>query len=275
MAKAMADLTNVPLPPTLRVGIVADLHYADKESVNQRFYRQSEQKLEAAIEFFADQKVDFVVELGDLIDTADSLEEEKGFLRRIDRAFSQLAADRHYVLGNHCVSALTKNEFLGAVRQRESHYAFQHGGFHFVILDACFRSDGKPYGRMNFDWTDSALPSDQIKWLEAELASADDPMIVFIHQRLDDAGRYSVKNASIVRQILEQSGRVRVVLQGHSHQNDHQLIKGIHYCTLRAMVEGEGLRNNAYAVLGLHEAGGITLEGFHQQASYVWSPKSS
>lgn len=271
----MADLTNVPLPPALRVGIVTDLHYADKDSVNQRFYRQSEEKLAAAVQFFADQNVDFVVELGDLIDSADTLEAEKGFLRRIDRTFSQVKSDRYYVLGNHCVTALTKNEFLGDIGQRESHFAFQRAGFHFVILDACFRSDGEPYGRMNFDWTDSALPSEQIRWLEAELASADDPVIVFIHQRLDDAGRYSVKNAPLVRQVLERSKRVRVVLQGHSHQNDHQLIEGIHYCTLRAMVEGEGLENNAYAVLSLHGDSRVTLEGFQQQTSYAWSPDSS
>ena len=35
---------------------------------------------------------------------------------------------------------------------------FDRGGFHFVVLDACFRSDGVPYGRKNFKWTDTKIP---------------------------------------------------------------------------------------------------------------------
>ena len=36
-------------------------------------------------------------------------------LTRINKDFSALPGKKHYVLGNHCVDALTKDEFLDEV----------------------------------------------------------------------------------------------------------------------------------------------------------------
>ena len=94
-----------------------------------------------------------------------------------------LPRDRHHVLGNHCVDTLTKEEFLDRVGQERSFYSFDVGGYHFVVLDACFRSDGQPYGRKNFEWTDANIPAHEVEWLEADLASTSRPTIVFAHQR--------------------------------------------------------------------------------------------
>jgi len=106
-----------------------------------------------------------------LIDAADSVEAEQRYLTTIDREFSAINSDRHYVLGNHCVDTLKKEEFLGWVGQEKSYYSFDRSGVHFVVLDACFRSDGKPYGRKNSVWTDANIPAAEIDWLEADLKS--------------------------------------------------------------------------------------------------------
>ena len=58
-----------------------------------------------------------------------------------------------------------------------------------------------------------------------------------------------MKNAPAIRAVLEASGKVLAVFQGHSHKNDLNEINGIHYCTLVAMVEGSGEKNNGYALL--------------------------
>src|SRR5829696_5987798 len=128
-----------PVPSGLRVGLVTDLHYADKPPVGSRHYRETPGKLAEAAERLRREDLAFVVELGDLIDSADSVADELGYLRRIDRDFSAIAPRRHYVLGNHCVFTLTKDEFLGGVGQGRSYYSFDEGGVHFVVLDACFR----------------------------------------------------------------------------------------------------------------------------------------
>ena len=254
----------------LRVGMITDLHYADKVPAGSRYYRETLGKLAEAAQQFGRRKPAFIVELGDLIDAADSVETERRYLAMINRAFSAIGTDRHYVLGNHCVDTLKKEEFLGGVEQEKSYYSFHRGGFHFVVLDSCFRSDGQPYGRRNFDWTDANVPNAEIEWLEDDLNATDKPVIVFAHQRLDVSNNHGVKNGPEIRRILEASGKVIAVFQGHSHQNDLTEIGGIHYCTLVAMVEGSGAENNGYSLMDIRPDGTIRLTGFRRQASRRW-----
>ncbi len=233
--------------------------------------RESLDKLTAAATELQQHDPAFIVELGDLIDAADTVSEEQGFLKRINRLYSQISDERHYVLGNHCVSTLTKNEFLGEVEREKSYYGFEKGGYHFLVLDACFRGDGQPYGRNNFEWTDANIPAEELEWLQAELQTTSKPVIVFTHQRLDLMNHYAVRNAVAVRKILENSKKVRAVFQGHSHENDYREIGGIHYCTLRAMVEGSGLDKSGCSLLSLAADGTIRVHGFQQQSNYRWT----
>jgi hypothetical protein len=136
----------------VRIGMVTDLHYSDKPPAGTRHYRETLAKFEEATAQFQEAKPDFIVELGDLIDAADSVEAEKKYLATINKEFAALPGDKHYVLGNHCVATFSKDEFLEGVGQEKSHYSFDAGGFHFVVLDACFRGDDEPYNRGNFTW---------------------------------------------------------------------------------------------------------------------------
>lgn len=255
----------------VRVGLVTDLHYADKPPAGTRYYRETLAKFAEAAERFTGDEPDFVVELGDFIDAADTVDEEKKYLQRIQREFSMLPGEHHYVLGNHCVYTLTKDEFLEGVEKEKSFYSFDAGGVHFVVLDSCFRSDGEPYGRKNFEWTDPNIPAEQVEWLTADLAAASSPTIVFAHQRLDVSNHYGVKNAGQVRTVLEDSERVLAVFQGHSHRNDYNEIAGIHYCTLVAMVEGSGAESNGYASMDVFRDGMIRITGHRRQSNYEWS----
>ncbi len=257
-------------PGELSIGLITDLHYADKRPSGTRHYRETLDKLGEAGEHFTKHNPTFTVELGDFIDAADSVETELGYLKRINREFAGCCKQRHYVLGNHCVHTLKKEEFLDGVEQEKSYYSFDSGNFHFVVLDACFRSDGKPYGRKNFVWTDPNVPAEELEWLQSDLSSTNNKTIVFAHQRLDVSNQHGVKNAHEVRKVLEQSGRVLAAFQGHSHKNDHKDINGIHYCTLVAMVEGAGVENNGYSILTIARDGTMRVDGFRQQADYAW-----
>lgn len=255
----------------VRIGMVTDLHYADKLPAGSRHYRELLAKLEEAAKHFQKDKPDFVVELGDLIDAAESVEVEKKYLATINKEFAALPGDKHYVLGNHCVTTLTKDEFLDGVGQKKQNYSFDRGGFHFVVLDACFRNDGTAYGRDNFKWNDANIPEEQVEWLRADLKATTGKTIVFAHQRLDVKNDYGVKNAEQVRKVLEDSGKVLAVFQGHSHKNDLKDINSIHYCTLVAMVEGSGAENNGFSVMDVFDGGTIRLNGFRKQAKYEWN----
>ena len=270
---AEPDASSAPaVEPLLRFGLITDLHYADKPATGTRHYRDSLDKLAAAAKQFGEQQPRFLVELGDLVDAAATVEAELAYLKRIDETFAAISPDRHYVLGNHCVMTLSKPEFLSGVGRKESYYSFDVSGFHFVVLDACFLGDGQPYHRQNFSWDDANIPPVEIDWLRADLKQTDKPTIVFAHQRLDNAKQHAIKNAAAVRSVLEESHKVLAAFQGHSHQNDHQEIAGIHYCTLRAMVEGAGVENNAFTQIDILPGQTLRVTGFQKQNSYDWRP---
>lgn len=256
--------------PRLRFGLLTDLHYADKPPSGTRHYRETPAKLAEAVERLSQETPDFTAELGDLIDAADEVETERRWLRTIHEQVSQIPGTKHHVLGNHCVDTLTKEEFLGGVGQEESYYSFDLNGFHFVVLDSCFRADGVPYGRKNSKWDDANIPAAELDWLRSDLAGTTHPTIVFAHQRLDGTGPHHVRNAADVRRVLENSGKVLAVFQGHSHENDYKLVGGIHYATLVAMVEGTGEQNNGYAVADVTDGGTIHVRGFRKQVGYGW-----
>lgn len=261
--------------PSVRLGLLTDLHYADKKPAGSRHYRETLAKLEeAALHFEKDQPA-HVVELGDFIDAADSVEAEMNYLQRINKEFAALPGQKHYVLGNHCVDTLTKDEFLGEVGQQKSFYSFDAGGIHFVVLDACFRSDGTSYGRKNFQWTDTNIPKKQLEWLASDLKESGKNTIVFVHQRLDVSNSYGIRNAPEVRKILEKSGKVQAVFQGHSHKNDLKEINGIHYCVHRAMVEGSGSEQSGYSTLDIFANGSIRLTGYRQQQNHELNSQPS
>ncbi|NLX96604.1 MAG: alkaline phosphatase [Rhodopirellula sp.] len=257
--------------PLARLGLVTDLHHADKPPAGSRYYRETLGKFAEAAQRFQQEKIDGLVELGDIIDAADSVDIETGYLERIAREFSAVHDRHYYVLGNHCVDTLTKAEFLGIVGQEACSFSFDLGGCHWVVLDACFRGDGEPYGRKNFKWTDANIPAAQLDWLRRDLAQTPQKTVVFIHQRLDEEGPHAVNNAAEVRAVLEASGKVHAVLQGHYHRNDYREVGGIHYGTLAAMIEGSGEENNAYGVLDILPGDTIRIGGFRKQKGYQWS----
>lgn len=253
--------------PMLRAGLMTDLHYADKEPTKTRFYREALVKLDEAVEHMNREKPTLVVELGDFIDQADSVEKEIEWLKTMESHFAKLSMPRHYVLGNHCVGTLTKKEFAQHTKAAGGHASFESNGVTFLILDACFREDGTPYERKNFDWKDANLPKAELAWLGTELSKASGPVIVLAHQRLDLDKAHAVRNAAEVRALLEKSGKVLAVFQGHSHKNDYQQIAGIHYTTLVAMVEGTGLESSGYTMLDVMPDSTLRLNGFRRQAN--------
>lgn len=253
--------------PVLTAGLLTDVHHANKDTRGSRHYRDSLGKLREAVDFFNAQRPAFVAHLGDLIDAGEDIEQEHKHLEQVEAVLARLEPERRYVLGNHCVDGLTKEEFLAQTPLDRPYDAFERAGIRFITLDACYRADGVPYGRRNFEWTDANIPAAQLAWLDAELARDSAPAILFVHQRLDEAGNYSVRNAAEVRAVIEKRPEVLAVFQGHSHRHDCQRIHGVHYCTLAAMIEGPGPGSSAYALLHVFGDGSLRIEGMRQQPS--------
>jgi hypothetical protein len=258
----------------VRFGIVTDCHYADADPAGTRFYRESLAKLGECVARMNGERVDFLIELGDFKDQDRPPVESRTlrYLQEVEAVFGGFAGPRYHVLGNHDMDSLSKQQFLDHVENTgiepgRSFYSFDVRGLHCVVLDANYRADGRDYDHGNFDWTDANVPPHELDWLRQELAASQGPVIVFIHQLLDGKGSVYVKNAAEVRRVLEESGRVLAVFQGHHHEGAHSHIGGIHYYTLRALVEGRGSESNAYAVAEAIPGCGIVVTGYRRAVS--------
>lgn len=255
-----------PRPDGLTIAVFTDPHYADREPLGSRHYRDSDEKLAEFVKAITEARPDFAICLGDFVDKGRTVAEEMAYLKHIDAVYRKLDHPRHYALGNHDLATLTKAQFLKAVGMPAAHYAFDAGPFHCIVLDANYTEDFTPYGAGNFHWTDTWVPPDEQKWLAADLKQTQRKTLVFLHQCLDDdRGAHGVKNGRDVRAILEASGKVLAVFNGHNHRGAYREINGIHYFTLRAMVEGPGLDNNAFALIRVAADGAIGLRGFGKQ----------
>jgi predicted phosphodiesterase len=272
-----SDSENSDTGIVLRIGLISDIHYAQKPNLNNRHYSRSLAKAEQAVETFNSVGTDFMVLLGDNIDETDT-ETDLENLKKLDDVLGGFRGPRHYVLGNHDLGELTKKEFLAQTGGQGGapYYSFSRGGYYFIVLDGNFRVDGVEYSRGNFEWTDSFIPPDQQKWLINSLnesALQEKKVILFIHQILcDQNDHHGVKNADQVRQILEQHGHVLIVFQGHNHSGSHKTINGIHYVGIHPMVVGE---SNAYGELTLSSSGKLTLKGYGRQPGIDLIPGQS
>ena len=289
-AASLAGLSAAPLscspetslrfgPGTTRFGIVTDSHYADADTVGSRFYRQSLDKLTECVELMNSQRVDFLVELGDFKDQDNPPVEQRtiSHLRAIEKIFQQFSGPTYHVLGNHDEDSISKKQFLRHVENTNvdsgrSYYSFDFKGLHFVVLDANYKADGRDYDHGNFDWTDANVPPSELNWLRQELIAVPGPIILFIHQQLDGLGSTYVNNAEDVRRILEQSGKVLAVFQGHHHPGSYSHIGGIHYYTLKAIVEGIGSENSSYAIVEVRDDHSIAVTGYRKAVSKQLSP---
>lgn len=120
----------------------------------------------------------------------------------------------------------------------------------------------------NFRWNVNFVPPGERAWLEADLAAADLPTLVFCHYRLDaSGGDYAVNNATAVRSILEASGKVKAVFTGHQHINGFVKVNGIPYCLMMAMTEGQ-YPTTAHSLIKVFDSGRIVISGEGQQWSY-------
>ena len=273
-ALSVTCTAHAQAPPLVRFGVVTDLHYADIDPNGARTYRESDDKLAECVQVMNAKGVSFLVELGDFKDQDKTPDESRTlfYLQRIESVFAGFKGPRYHVIGNHDTDSLSKAQYLAAapntgIVPNATRYAFASGGVRFVVLDASHRGDGSDYDHGNFDWSDSNIDGPQLDWLAKTLAASVEPAIVFVHQQLDGSGAYYVKNAAQVREVLEKSGKVIAVLQGHRHEGGFSTINGIPYFTFRGLIEGAGAWNSAYSIVDVMPDLSVRVLGYRNAES--------
>ncbi len=254
MGARLADVT---------VGIVTDLHFGPEALWQGKLRKMTHQAGDLARAFVRrmndEVRPDFIVNLGDDIED-ESREADLARYGECQEILRTATAPVINVAGNHDLIHLNRED-LNRFWQRRGplYYSFDVRGWHFVVLHTIERQG-----------VDIRIPQPQLEWLHGDLASAGDPTIVFMHhsasdQDLEDSrwwpGRAHialVKDRAEVRRMLEESGRVRAVFNGHLHWNHADVIRGIPYVTVQSLIENldddaPGRPAAAHAVVRLGE----------------------
>jgi len=267
--------------PLVRFGIVTDLHYAsipeDKAPVGvvgRRFYRESLRKLDEAVAVFNRRRLDFAVELGDFKDLTVGRAETLAHLEAIEASFARFNGPRYHVFGNHDFDCLTPEDLAARLTNdgrpmTRGYYSFVRNGVTFVVLDCCYDSQLRHYSCKNL-WNDANVPPEELAWFRAELAAAQGPVVVMTHQRLDPSAepQHLVRNAAAVREAMEDSGKVKLVLTGHQHLGAFNVHAGIPYYSLVALVIDSGRTANSFAEVAVHADGSFAVTGYRNALSY-------
>ncbi len=279
----------------MKIGLITDCHSAFKPAEDNKYYSHSFVKFQDSCAYFLRDHVDFVVNLGDFYQSVgDPAKTEEAILRTVFPQMMTRAPFVH-VLGNNDVVDFTKAEFLAFMRdpasrmqrpmgRRQSvpqievspkdtwYFSFQREGWKFIVLDTNYDKDGNSYEKTAYDCRESYLPPEQLDWLRGELA-CDLPVILFTHGNLDIhegplAEICRLANAAEVREILEEAGNVKLVLQGHDHYGAYSELNGIPYVTLHGTILNKYYPDHcSCAVMELSDTC-IDIRGFEDQPSY-------
>ena len=254
--------------PVLRFGVVADVQYQDAEPEAGRYFRLSPEKLSEAVLDFNGRSLDFVIQLGDLIDR------DFQSFRKVLPIYQQLKAPAYHVLGNHdfWVDVEKRKDVARILGMERGYYDFSKRGWRFIVLDGndlSLYASGKEELRyaqaetMLSDLKQRELPqaqawnggiSDpQLAWLHDRLANAlqeGQRVIVFCHFPVYPQDQHVLWNAEKVLSILEEFPHVAAYINGHNHAGNYAEKEGIHYLNLKGMVDTPDM--NAYAVIEVY-----------------------
>ena len=275
------SLTANPTAATepLRIGVFADLHAHNTNSpVEEHVYTNYGQRLQAFVDAMNAWPADLVIQLGDFVNGKFVLGAKlgdaariPGILEKAESIYATFNGPRYYVLGNHDVYDLSKEEFIQRVDAASTYHSFDAGAYHIVILDAQYDKKGNDLGHAG--WVvQGNIPQVQLDWLSEDLAATDLPTIVCVHQPLDVdfdllSGGPAIANAEDVKAILSGSGVVVAVFQGHEHENAYSLLNGIHYVTFEGLLDHTEGTPPSWAMVTLDPASRtISISGEGNQA---------
>ena len=255
----------------VRFGIISDLHH-------RQWKHGEEPRLKEFIDAAIQARPDFIIQCGDFCRPAGS----EGLMAEWNR----FPGSKHHVLGNHDMDASDKAAIMQVWGMPSAYYSFDQGGFHFVVLDRNYlrNSDGSLTGYAKSNW--SSLPSPQhsftdaaqLDWLRKDLAGADKPVVVFMHQPVFLSDFFhELGNANEILAVFDHAnyaaakssgnGRVSAVFMGHDHDDRYAERNGVHYFLLNSAAYAycssgaHFYSDSLFAFVTLDPAGKLTIEG--------------
>lgn len=231
--------------PAMRIALITDVHFGPRAYYDGKLRKLSDHATELVRAFVDEmnerERPDLVIHLGDAIEDQDR-DRDLACYREFVTSFRDLKSEILYLAGNHDLVNLTEDDLRAAWG---GGYGLCHSqdrsGYHLVFLTARhLRSKGT-------EWIE--VPSEQLEWLQNDLARPGLPTLVFLHHPLGEMDLRQnrwferephlclVQGRERVRRVFEQSKRVLAVFGGHVHWNYLSVIQGIPYITLQSLIE--------------------------------------
>ena len=222
----------------LRIAVITDIHNGP-----DRYSKKGDEAL-ILLESFTRQvnsmEVGLVVDLGDRISNADLVNDRK-HLAEVASAFKLLTSECRHLIGNHDIVHLTIEDHEKILGMSLHHHSLDRQGWHLAFWNtSCVLYEGEGF----------RLDQDDLDWLAADLAATDLPSVVFSHMPVDTGsmvGNYYFerrfahgeqhRNASLARDLIEDSEKVIAVVSGHVHWNQLHFMDGIPHFTLQSLSE--------------------------------------
>jgi 3',5'-cyclic-AMP phosphodiesterase len=226
----------------LTLGFVTDLHFGPQAFHDGKLRKMTHLAGPLAKDVIRvmneEVRPDLLVNLGDDIED-ESREADLARYGECQAVLRTAKAEVVNVAGNHDTVNMGRED-LNRFWEREGplYYSLDRGDFHLVVLHT-LQQEGVAV----------RVPEAQLEWLERDLAGTSLPTLVLMHhsaseQALHDSVWFAhqphialVKERAELRRILEESGRVRAVFNGHLHRNHFDVIRGIPYVTIQSLTE--------------------------------------
>jgi Icc protein len=247
----------------MRFALISDVHLGPPAS-HQGKLRKLTHLSEQLVESFATRMrhelaPDLVINLGDVLED-ESSERDRERYARFCELLAGIGKPVLHVAGNHDTINLTVQELCSMWGNANSAtYSQDHHGVHFAVLRTIEHRSER-----------IELPAEQISWLRQDLAATQLPSIVLMHHPASEmrleGNRWFEKRPHLcrvverraLREVIEKSGKVLAVFNGHVHWNHLDVIAGIPYITLQSLIENldddaPGRVAAAYAVCDLDD----------------------
>lgn len=158
--------------------------------------------------------------------------------------FNSFPKPKYHLLGNHECDFCSKQDALEMYGMSSAYYAFHLNGWHFIVLDGnSYRDEGGNitdyYFGKYFETDDLPyLDQRQLSWLQDEILSSEEPIIIFSHQPLYLCKR-GLRNVEQLQQVFAKGKRaghkILLCMNGHVHKDILHEEGGTLYYTLNSI----------------------------------------
>ena len=146
--------------------------------------------------------------------------------------FDRSKIQKYWVLGNHDLRSVTKQQWKNALGINYLQKAFEVRDYKIIILDSNFTKDDKDVVSGS-GYTRGRVSAKEIEWLKKELGNTKKKAIVFIHHpplwNVDIKSNDGLPdNSKELRSIFSQYG-VLAVFAGHIEDFYYEKVEGVNY----------------------------------------------